>query len=61
MEVPNRPVNFVPAKAGDVLALGPMTLRVMEDGSNTGRRIIYADTRDVQLLTIDTRHASKLC
>jgi hypothetical protein len=36
MEIPDRPLSFVPAKAGDVLTLGTMKLRVMEDGSNTG-------------------------
>ncbi|OKL62215.1 hypothetical protein UA08_02882 [Talaromyces atroroseus] len=39
MEIPDRPVSFVPAKAGDVLTLGTMTLRVMEDGSNTDMRL----------------------
>lgn len=37
MEVPDRPVSFVPFKAGDVITLGTMKLRVMEDGSNTGK------------------------
>lgn len=36
MEVPDRPLSFVPAKAGDIIAIGSMKLRVMEDGSNTG-------------------------
>lgn len=30
------PVNFVPAKAGDVIKLGLITCRVLEDGSRTG-------------------------
>lgn len=36
MEVPNRPVSFVPSHVGDVITLGTMKLRIMEDGSNTG-------------------------
>lgn len=34
--VPDVPVNFVPATAGETFKLGPMTCRVMEDGSKTG-------------------------
>ena len=34
-------VNFVPAKAGEMLVLGPMQMRIMEDGSNTGILISY--------------------
>jgi hypothetical protein len=30
------PVNFVSAKAGDIIKLGGITCRVMEDGSRTG-------------------------
>ncbi|KAJ5109142.1 hypothetical protein N7456_005817 [Penicillium angulare] len=30
MEIPDRPLSFVPAKKGDVLAIGPMKLRVVE-------------------------------
>lgn len=30
------PVNFVPAKAGDIIKLGLITCRVLEDGSRTG-------------------------
>lgn len=40
MDIPDRPVHFVPAKAGEVLKLGTMRLRVMEDGSNTGTKSI---------------------
>ncbi|CEJ54474.1 hypothetical protein PMG11_00782 [Penicillium brasilianum] len=39
MEVPNRPINFVPVKAGEIISLGGMKLRVMEDGSNTDMRL----------------------
>lgn len=37
-EIPtdNTPVNFVPAKAGDIIKLGLITCRVLEDGSRTG-------------------------
>lgn len=34
--MPTVPVNFVPAKGGEVISLGGITLRVMEDGSRTG-------------------------
>ncbi|KAJ5232071.1 hypothetical protein N7468_005027 [Penicillium chermesinum] len=38
MEVPDRPISFVPAEAGETISLGPaLKLRVMEDGSNTGK------------------------
>jgi hypothetical protein len=37
-EMPTVPVNFVPAKAGDIIKLGKITCRVMEDGSRTGKR-----------------------
>ena len=29
------PVNFVPAKSGEILKLGLITCRVLEDGSRT--------------------------
>jgi len=35
--IPEVPLSFVPAKAGEVLHLGPLTCRIMEDGSKTGR------------------------
>ncbi len=34
--IPEVPLSFVPVKAGEVLHLGPLTCRIMEDGSNTG-------------------------
>ncbi len=44
LSVPQVPINFVPAKAGDVIRLGPsLTLRVMEDGSNTDNRLGAAE------------------
>ena len=36
METPKGSINFVPAKAGETLALGHITIRIMEDGSRTG-------------------------
>ena len=35
--IPDRPLNFVPAKAGEVIHLGQITCRILEDGSRTGR------------------------
>ncbi|KAI8665669.1 hypothetical protein LRP88_03824 [Fusarium phalaenopsidis] len=37
------PVNFVPAKAGDIIKLGLITCRVLEDGSRTDNRIGAAE------------------
>ncbi|KAF2674187.1 hypothetical protein BT63DRAFT_4208 [Microthyrium microscopicum] len=37
------PVNVVPAKEGDIIRLGPITCRVMEDGSRTDNRIGVAE------------------
>lgn len=36
MKMPRRPINFVPAKEGEILKLGHITCRIMEDGSRTG-------------------------
>ena len=33
---PTVPINFVKAEAGEIIKLGKITLRVMEDGSRTG-------------------------
>ncbi|KAF1344896.1 RmlC-like cupin domain-containing protein [Delphinella strobiligena] len=35
--IPDVPINFVPATAGETFSLGPLTIRIMEDGSRTGR------------------------
>lgn len=43
METPSVPINFVPAKAGEVLQLGTITIRIMEDGSRTDNRIGSAE------------------
>lgn len=37
--IPDEAVNFVPIKEGETFKLGPMTCRVMEDGSRTGASI----------------------
>lgn len=36
MKMPRRPINFVSAKSGEMLKLGHITCRIMEDGSRTG-------------------------
>ena len=38
VKTPNVPITFVQAKEGEVIALGSVKLRVMEDGSRTGTR-----------------------
>ncbi|KAF2266453.1 RmlC-like cupin [Lojkania enalia] len=43
MQMPKRPINFVPAKAGEILKLGHITCRIMEDGSRTDNRIGSAE------------------
>ncbi|EGP90188.1 uncharacterized protein MYCGRDRAFT_37202 [Zymoseptoria tritici IPO323] len=41
--VPSVDIAFVPAKAGETFKLGPITCRVMEDGSHTDNRIGVAE------------------
>jgi len=36
LPVPQVPVAFVPAEVGETYPLGPMTIRILEDGSHTG-------------------------
>ena len=36
MKMPRRPINFVSATSGEILKLGHITCRIMEDGSRTG-------------------------
>ncbi|KAI0972864.1 RmlC-like cupin domain-containing protein [Xylaria arbuscula] len=43
MRMPRRPVNVVPAKEGEILQLGPVKCRIMEDGSRTDNRIGAAE------------------
>ena len=41
---PKQPITFVPAHAGDIIRIGhDLTLRVMEDGSNTDNRLGVAE------------------
>lgn len=42
METPNVPLNFVPAKQGEVLHLGTIVIRIMEDGSRTGNVLLWS-------------------
>jgi len=37
--MPTVAVNFVPAKAGEIIMLGKIICRVLEDGSNTGEAV----------------------
>lgn len=46
MDVPDRPLSFVPVKAGEVLTLGLTKLRILEDGSNTGELLDDHDILD---------------
>ena len=41
VSVPDRDIKFVEAKAGETFRLGPLTCRVLEDGSNTGEIARY--------------------
>ncbi|KAI8932837.1 hypothetical protein NX059_010320 [Plenodomus lindquistii] len=43
MKMPRRPINYVPAKSGEILKLGHITCRIMEDGSRTDNRIGSAE------------------
>lgn len=36
LSMPDRPISFIPTKAGEVIRIGPVICRIMEDGSNTG-------------------------
>ena len=36
MATPEQPISFIPAKGGDIIHIGPIICRVLEDGSNTG-------------------------
>ncbi|KAF2455842.1 RmlC-like cupin domain-containing protein [Lineolata rhizophorae] len=42
-DIPDVPVNFVPASAGEIIDLGAIKVRVMEDGSRTDNRIGAAE------------------
>lgn len=40
---PDVPITFVPVQSGEVLKLGTITIRIMEDGSNTSQRLGIAE------------------
>lgn len=44
VSVPNVDINFVPVKGGETFKLGPLTCRVMEDGSHTGTPLPFPTT-----------------
>ncbi|KAJ9608397.1 hypothetical protein H2200_007385 [Cladophialophora chaetospira] len=50
METPNVPINFVPAKSGETFKVGHITIRIMEDGSNTVSQLIAALAHDETFL-----------
>lgn len=35
LAMPDRSISFVPTKAGEIIRIGPVICRIMEDGSNT--------------------------
>ncbi|OSS48589.1 hypothetical protein B5807_06939 [Epicoccum nigrum] len=43
MKMPRVPINHVPAQTGEILKLGHITCRIMEDGSRTNNRIGSAE------------------
>lgn len=47
MKMPRRPINFVPAKEGEILKLGHITCRIMEDGSRTGLPTLESSIRTI--------------
>lgn len=51
VSVPNVDINFVPVKGGETFKLGPITCRVMEDGSNTGMRPPIPKSPPIRLKT----------
>lgn len=57
METPSVPINFVPAKSGDSFHLGVITIRIMEDGTNTGDA---ASPSMTALTNNKTRYASRI-
>lgn len=40
--VPDVDINFIEAKGGETFKLGPITCRVLEDGSHTGNLLLQA-------------------
>jgi mannose-6-phosphate isomerase-like protein (cupin superfamily) len=43
LPMPRRPIAFTPAKAGEIIRIGPIQCRIMEDGSNTDNRLGAAE------------------
>uniref|UniRef100_A0A8H7MYF6 Cupin type-2 domain-containing protein n=1 Tax=Bionectria ochroleuca TaxID=29856 RepID=A0A8H7MYF6_BIOOC len=43
LSMPDRPISFVPTRAGEIIRIGPVVCRIMEDGSNTDNRIGAAE------------------
>lgn len=41
--IPDEQIKFVPIKAGETFKLGPMTCRILEDGSHTDNRLGVAE------------------
>nr|OQO17890.1 hypothetical protein B0A51_16144 [Rachicladosporium sp. CCFEE 5018] len=39
IKIPSVPLNFVPAKSGEIIKLGQITCRILEDGSRTDNRL----------------------
>jgi hypothetical protein len=56
METPSVPLNFVPAKEGEVLHLGTIVIRIMEDGSRTGTVLFSSSEYHVPDMTIRQPH-----
>lgn len=50
VSVPDVDINFVPVKGGEIFKLGPITCRVMEDGSNTGMPLSFATPNNTHLI-----------
>jgi mannose-6-phosphate isomerase-like protein (cupin superfamily) len=57
MEMPRRSINFVPSTAGEILKLGHITCRIMEDGSRTGAFSTIEHCVDL-LMIVDNRIGS---
>jgi hypothetical protein len=56
METPSVPLNFVPAKEGEVLHLGTIIIRIMEDGSRTGKALFSPSEYHLFDMTIRQPH-----
>lgn len=54
METPQVPINFVPVEAGEVLSLGTIKIRIMEDGTRVSVRGHEAATRTTKDISRQT-------